>query len=113
MGARFHGADERDSEVFADVLSYLRLYALALAGMIMADTFNNIGLGIPLVGGVFVIVIGHLNTIITLGHGRSDSAAFVLISSNGIITPSRGGGPPVPPFEVTNLQMRKRRWITI
>ena len=28
-------------QVFADVLSYLRLYALALAGMIMAETFNT------------------------------------------------------------------------
>ena len=30
-------------QVFADVLSYLRLYALALAGAIMAETFNDIG----------------------------------------------------------------------
>ncbi len=27
--------------VFSDVLSYLRLYALSLAGAIMADTFND------------------------------------------------------------------------
>jgi V/A-type H+/Na+-transporting ATPase subunit I len=47
-------------QVFADVLSYLRLYALALAGMIMASTFNDIGLSIGLKAGFIVIIIGHL-----------------------------------------------------
>ena len=46
-------------EIFADVLSYLRLYALALAGMILAATFNGIGKNIGFVGGFFVILIGH------------------------------------------------------
>ena len=47
-------------QVFADVLSYLRLYALALAGMIMAETFNELGVKAGIVGGVFIILIGHL-----------------------------------------------------
>jgi len=47
-------------QVFADVLSYLRLYALALAGMIMASTFNDIGLAIGLKVGFVVIIIGHI-----------------------------------------------------
>jgi V/A-type H+-transporting ATPase subunit I len=47
-------------QVFGDVLSYLRLYALALAGMIMASTFNDLGMRVGLVGGVFVILIGHV-----------------------------------------------------
>lgn len=47
-------------QVFADVLSYLRLYALALAGMITAVTFNRIGMDLGLLyGGIFVIAIGH------------------------------------------------------
>ncbi len=46
-------------EIFADVLSYLRLYALALAGMILAATFNGIGKELGYVGGFFVILIGH------------------------------------------------------
>ena len=51
-------------QVFADVLSYLRLYALALAGMIMAYTFNQIGLSMnPFFGGV-VILCGHLSNIV-------------------------------------------------
>ncbi len=46
-------------QVFADVLSYLRLYALGLAGAIMAETFNQIGQDVGLVLGVLVIIVGH------------------------------------------------------
>ncbi|MGC1878781.1 MAG: V-type ATP synthase subunit I [Rhabdochlamydiaceae bacterium] len=46
-------------QVFADVLSYLRLYALGLAGAIMAETFNDIGVGVGLFLGVLVILVGH------------------------------------------------------
>ena len=45
--------------VFADILSYLRLYALALASTIMARTFNEIGVGIGLLGGFLIILLGH------------------------------------------------------
>lgn len=47
-------------QLFADVLSYLRLYALALAGMILAGTFNDLGLGMSPWAGAPVIVFGHL-----------------------------------------------------
>ncbi len=47
-------------QVFADVLSYLRLYALALAGMIMASTFNSMGMELGLAGGFVIIIIGHV-----------------------------------------------------
>lgn len=46
-------------ELFGDILSYLRLYALALAGTILAETFNGMGEAVGLVGGFFVIVLGH------------------------------------------------------
>ncbi len=46
-------------QVFADVLSYLRLYALGLAGSIMAVTFNQIGQDIGLFIGWIVILFGH------------------------------------------------------
>lgn len=46
-------------QVFADVLSYLRLYALGLAGSIMASTFNEIGQDIGLLFGWIVILFGH------------------------------------------------------
>lgn len=48
-------------QVFSDVLSYLRLYALALAGMVMADTVNTtLGIDVGVIGSVFVIIFGHV-----------------------------------------------------
>lgn len=46
-------------QVFSDVLSYLRLYALGLAGGIMATTFNQEGSALGLAAGALVIVAGH------------------------------------------------------
>ncbi|MDN3506591.1 MAG: V-type ATP synthase subunit I [Simkaniaceae bacterium] len=46
-------------QVFADILSYLRLYALALASSIMARTFNEMGIGVGLVVGSAIILAGH------------------------------------------------------
>jgi V/A-type H+-transporting ATPase subunit I len=50
-------------QVFADVLSYLRLYALALAGMIMASTFNDLGVRAGMIGGFFIIIAGHITNL--------------------------------------------------
>ena len=46
--------------VFSDVVSYLRIYALSLAGVVMACTFNQVGSSLPIYIGVFVIFIGHM-----------------------------------------------------
>jgi len=46
-------------QVFADVLSYLRLYALGLAGASMAATFNEMGMAVGLLFGWIIILFGH------------------------------------------------------
>jgi len=46
-------------QVFADVLSYLRLYALGLAGASMAATFNDMGMAVGLLFGWIIILFGH------------------------------------------------------
>lgn len=46
-------------QVFADILSYLRLYALALASTIMARTFNEMGAEVGLVVGSLIVIAGH------------------------------------------------------
>jgi V/A-type H+-transporting ATPase subunit I len=51
-------------QVFADVLSYLRLYALALAGVIMAGTFNQIGVNLGLFAGALAVLLGHMSNIV-------------------------------------------------
>ena len=50
-------------ELFADILSYLRLYALGLAGMILAETFNGMAESWGPVLGAFVLLIGHTTNI--------------------------------------------------
>lgn len=50
-------------QVFADVLSYLRLYALALAGMIIAKTFNQMGMEAGFFSGLLIILVGHLTNL--------------------------------------------------
>jgi V/A-type H+-transporting ATPase subunit I len=47
-------------QVFADILSYLRLYALALASSILAGTFNGMGASLGLVFGGIIILAGHI-----------------------------------------------------
>lgn len=47
----------------ADVLSYLRLYALALASSIMAGTFNNMGESAGIAGGFLIILAGHVTNL--------------------------------------------------
>lgn len=57
-------------ELFADILSYLRLYALGLAAMILASTFNEMGMNVGFVGGFFIILIGHIiNVVVGLMGG--------------------------------------------
>ena len=51
-------------QVFADTLSYLRLYALGLAGAIVATTINEIAGGLPFIIGVVLILISHFINII-------------------------------------------------
>jgi V/A-type H+-transporting ATPase subunit I len=57
-------------QIIADVLSYLRIYALSLAGAIMASTFNQEGTALNLFLGFIVILLGHgVNILLALGGG--------------------------------------------
>jgi len=51
-------------QVFADTLSYLRLYALGLAGAIVGSTINEIASGMPLIIAVLLIIVSHFINII-------------------------------------------------
>ncbi|MFZ4773355.1 MAG: V-type ATPase 116kDa subunit family protein [Chlamydiia bacterium] len=57
-------------QVFADVLSYVRLYALGLAGILLAATFNTLAADLGYALGLFVLLVGHgLNFLIALMGG--------------------------------------------
>lgn len=51
-------------QVFADTLSYLRLYALGLAGAMVASTVNNLIADMPLFVAILVSVLAHLINIL-------------------------------------------------
>lgn len=51
-------------QVFGDILSYLRLYALGLAGGIVSATVNELAGGLIFVAGIVVIIIGHVINIL-------------------------------------------------
>ncbi|BAA98301.1 V-type ATP synthase subunit I [Chlamydia pneumoniae] len=57
-------------QVFSDVLSYLRIYALGLAGAMMGATFNQMGARLPMLLGSIVILLGHsVNIILSIMGG--------------------------------------------
>lgn len=61
-------------QIFADVMSYLRLYALGLSGAILAATVNEIAATLPLFFAVIVLFISHcvnmlLGTMAGVIHG--------------------------------------------
>jgi V/A-type H+-transporting ATPase subunit I len=57
-------------QVFADTLSYLRLYALGLAGAIVANTINEIASGLPLLLGILLILCSHfVNVVLSVMSG--------------------------------------------
>lgn len=57
-------------QIFADILSYLRIFALGLAGVIVADTINDMVRTLPLVIALIIVFIAHsINMIIGIGGG--------------------------------------------
>lgn len=89
-------------QIFGDVLSYLRLYALGLSGSIVSATINNMSSKLHFLVAVFLIIIGHL---INMGLGVM----------SGIIHGLRlnflewyhysfdGGGKPFKPLEIKEI----------
>jgi V/A-type H+-transporting ATPase subunit I len=46
-------------QIFGDVLSYLRLYALGLAGVLLASTMIDLASGVPFVFGILILIFGN------------------------------------------------------
>ncbi|MDR1867449.1 MAG: hypothetical protein LBQ77_04165 [Treponema sp.] len=64
---------------FADIISYIRLFAVGLAGTAIAQSFNEMGMGIPglagkIIGGSLILIFGHslnivMNALSVIVHG--------------------------------------------
>lgn len=89
-------------QVFADVMSYLRIYALSLAGMIMATTFNEIGASIPFLG-VIVIIAGHaVNITLAIMGGLIHGLRLNFIEWYHYSF--EGGGTPLHPLSLIKIE---------
>jgi V/A-type H+-transporting ATPase subunit I len=89
-------------QVFADVMSYLRIYALALAGVIMAQTFNNIASKAPLIFGILIILAGHgVNFTLALMGGLIHGLRLNFIEWYHYSF--EGGGKPFDPLALKKL----------
>lgn len=47
-------------QIFADIMSYLRIFALGLAGVIVAETINGLVGALPLVIAIVVVIASHV-----------------------------------------------------
>jgi V/A-type H+-transporting ATPase subunit I len=64
---------------FSDIISYIRLFAVGLAGASIASSFNNMAMGLPsgpakIIGGVVILLVGHglnlaMNALSVIVHG--------------------------------------------
>jgi V/A-type H+-transporting ATPase subunit I len=67
--------------VFADIISYVRLFAVGLAGLAIAESFNSMAQGIMSAGGAF-IVPGIL--VIILGHTLNMGMCILSVVVHGV-----------------------------
>ena len=51
-------------QIFGDVLSYLRLYALGLAGSLLTSTTIELAASVPVVFGILIVLLGHIVNIV-------------------------------------------------
>jgi V/A-type H+-transporting ATPase subunit I len=57
-------------QIFADVISYVRLYALGLTGIILAGTANKFAEDLGYAAGLFILLFGHgLNIMVAMMSG--------------------------------------------
>lgn len=57
-------------QIFGDILSYLRLYALGLAGGIVSATVNELAGSVMFIGGLLILVLGHsINIVLSIMGG--------------------------------------------
>lgn len=90
-------------QVFSDVLSYLRLYALGVAGAIMGSTVNEMALMVGSVGGLFVLIFGHLFNL-TLSMMGGIIHGLRLNFLEWYHYSFEGGGEPFRPLEKVRIE---------
>ncbi len=97
-------------QIFADVMSYLRLYALGLAGSIVSATLNEVAVAVPFVVAVILIGAGHIvNMLMAIASGVIHGLRLNFLEWYHYSF--TGGGRPFRPLhllEVTPVEKQNR-----
>lgn len=90
-------------QIFGDTLSYLRLYALGLAGAIVASTINQMAETMPFVFAILLIAIAHLiNMVLGIVGGLIHGLRLNFLEWYRYCF--EGGGRKFKPLELKNLE---------
>lgn len=90
-------------QIFADVLSYLRLYALGLSGSIVTATINDAIGSLAIVFGILLALIGHLiNIVLSVMGGVIHGLRLNFIEWYHYSF--EGGGKPFQPLKLMKIE---------
>ncbi len=93
-------------QVFADILSYLRLYALGLAGVIVGTTINEVAGAIPFVFAAILMVLAHIVNMV-LGVMSGIIHGLRLNFLEWYHYSFRGGGKPFRPLKLLEVESKE------
>lgn len=90
-------------QLFSDVLSYLRLFALGLAGAIVGATINELVIGLPFVLAVILLFISHaLNMVLGIMSGIIHGLRLNFLEWYHYSF--EGGGKPYQPLQLMKIE---------
>ena len=90
-------------QVFADILSYLRIFALGLAGSIMSSTINQLSSQMPLFIGIITIIFAHtINILLSIMGGTIHGLRLNFLEWYHYSF--EGGGRPFKPLELHTFE---------
>lgn len=92
------------TQIFGDILSYLRLYALGVAGAIVGATVNDMAGMVGLVSGGLILLMGHLfNIVLSIMGGVIHGLRLNFLEWYHYSF--EGGGKPFRPLEKLNVEI--------
>lgn len=90
-------------QIFADTMSYLRLYALNLSGAMLGATINEMAFGMPMVFSAIFLVLGHsLNMLLCIMGGVIHGLRLNFLEWYHYSF--HGGGKPFKPLALNELE---------
>jgi V/A-type H+/Na+-transporting ATPase subunit I len=90
-------------QIFADSMSYLRLYALGLSGAMLTSTINDLAGGMNFVIGALIIILGHIvNMVLSIMGGTIHGLRLNFLEWYHYSF--EGGGKPFDPLRKMEIE---------